>query len=78
MLYRKNLPVAERVLRSVGGLALVAYGLRGMKAMPLGYLLAITGVSLIVMGFVGYCPVCAVAGRRPVLERTDAPTTKPR
>ena len=71
MLYRKNLPVAERILRSVCGLALIAYGLLGMKAMPLGYLLALCGLSLMVMGFVGYCPLCAVAGRRPLPERTN-------
>ena len=77
MLYRKNLPVVERVLRSVCGLALIAYGLMGMKAMPFGYLLALSGLALMAMGVEASCPLCAVAGRRPIPERTDKPKANP-
>jgi hypothetical protein len=55
MLFNRNLPVWERVLRSVVGLAIVAFGLLapGLAASPIGYIIAAAGVV-----------ACAVAGRR--------------
>ena len=70
MLYRKNLPGWERVMRSVGGVVMIAYGLFGMPGLPgmsgamAGYLIAGTGVVAILTGFFGFCPMCAMVGRR--------------
>ena len=70
MFYRKNLPGWERAMRSVGGVVVIAYGFFGMPgllsmpgAIP-GYLIAGTGAVAILTGFFGFCPMCAMAGRR--------------
>ncbi len=76
MFYRKNLPGWERAMRSVGGVVVTAYGLFGMPgllSMPglpgmsgtaAGYLIAGTGVVAILTGFFGFCPMCAMVGRK--------------
>jgi len=70
MFYRKNLPGWERVMRSVGGVVMIAYGLFGMPGLPgtpgamAGYLIAGTGTVAILTGFFGFCPMCAMVGRR--------------
>ena len=70
MFYRKNLPGWERAMRSVGGVVMIAYGLFGMPGLPgmpstmAGYLIAGTGAVAILTGFFGFCPMCAMVGRR--------------
>jgi hypothetical protein len=68
--YRKNLPGWERAMRSVGGVVMIAYGFFGMPgllSMPgamAGYLIAGTGAVAILTGFFGFCPMCAMVGRK--------------
>jgi hypothetical protein len=67
MFYRKNLPGWERAMRSVGGVVMIAYGLFGMPGLPgttAGYLIAGAGAVAILTGFFGFCPMCAMVGRR--------------
>ena len=70
MFYRKNLPGWERAMRSVGGVVMIAYGFFGMPGLPgtpgtmAGYLIAGTGAVAILTGFFGFCPMCAMVGRR--------------
>ena len=64
MVYRKNLPGWERALRVLAGSLMIACGLFGLKGMPVGYVIACAGVITLMTGFVGYCPACAVAGRK--------------
>src|SRR5260221_3751029 len=64
MFYRKNLPGWERVMRVVGGIMMIAYGLMAMSGATSGYLLAGAGVVAIATGFFGFCPMCAMVGRR--------------
>jgi hypothetical protein len=64
MFYRKNLPRWERAMRVVGGVVMIAYGLFGMPGMTAGYLITGTGAVAIATGFFGFCPMCAMAGRR--------------
>ena len=66
MLYRKNVPGWERALRSVGGVVMIAGGLLapGFAGSPLGFIIAGAGVMTLLTGCVGYCPACAVVGRR--------------
>ena len=68
MFYRKNLPGWERAMRTIGGVVMIAYGLRLLGAsMPgtmAGYLIAGTGAVAILTGFFGFCPMCAMVGRR--------------
>ena len=64
MLYQKNLPGWERALRVVAGAAMILCGLLGLSGLALGWLLAAAGVVTALTGFVGFCPACAMAGRR--------------
>ena len=64
MFYRKNVPGAERVARLVAGAIMIACGLLGLRGMPVGYVIAGVGVVTLLTGFVGYCPACAVVGRK--------------
>lgn len=64
MFFRKNLPGWERALRLAAGLMLIACGLLAFPAAPIGYALAAGGVAAILTGFVGFCPMCAMVGRK--------------
>ena len=64
MFYRKNMPGAERIARLIAGIVMIACGLIGLKGLPVGYVVAGVGIVSLLTGFVGYCPACAVAGRR--------------
>ena len=63
MLYRKNLPNWERWLRMIAGMTLVTYGLIGAPSVLIAGLALVSAVVVLVTGFVGYCPACALAGR---------------
>ena len=64
MFYRKNLPGWERAMRVVGGVVMIACGLLGLAGTPIGYLIAAAGVVTAMTGFFGFCPMCAMVGRR--------------
>ena len=70
MLYRKNITRPESLLRVVGGVALIAAGLWWLAASPLGLALAASGVGSILSGAFGYCPACAMVGRKPARRRS--------
>lgn len=61
--YTKNVPPLERLLRVLAALAVVAFALLRLPA-PWSYLVAVVSVGFSVTGFVGYCPACAMVGRR--------------
>ncbi|KKW94190.1 YgaP family membrane protein [Sphingobium chungbukense] len=63
MFYAKNLPVWERLVR------LAAAGVMGSCAAhfwgtPVGYTWAAAGVVMAATAVVGFCPMCAMAGRK--------------
>jgi hypothetical protein len=67
MFYAKNLPRVERVLRIVLGLGLILWGMlyvQGGLGGLWGLLSAGSGVASIVTGFLGFCPACAMVGRK--------------
>ncbi|MCX7315193.1 MAG: DUF2892 domain-containing protein [Hyphomicrobiales bacterium] len=64
MFYQKNLALWERTVRVVAALAMIACGLIGLQGLAIGYLIAAAGVFVAVTGVFGYCPACAMAGRR--------------
>lgn len=64
MLYVRNISRWERWMRVGGGAAMVACGLIGLAGSPAGWLLAGAGVVAALSGVAGYCPMCAVAGRK--------------
>jgi hypothetical protein len=63
MWFAKNLPLWERLLRlfMASGMLFCAWVLR---ANPVGWALAMGGVAAVLTALVGYCPACALAGRR--------------
>ena len=71
MWYAKNLPGWERALRVAAGVAMLAGGLIALPELTAGYLLAAAGLVAALTGFVGFCPMCALAGRK-LASRKDA------
>ena len=70
MLYRKNLPNWERWLRVLVGVGLITYGLLGAPSLVITALALVSAVVVLATGFVGYCPACALAGRRFIQPST--------
>lgn len=66
MLYSKNLPVWERWLRVALGIALIGYGVLGAGSLLLTTVAVSSAVVVIVTGFIGFCPACALVGRRRI------------
>ena len=66
MFYRKNVGPTERALRFIAGVSMVIGALALLGTTPLGLLVAGTGVVSVATGLVGFCPACAMVGRRPV------------
>ncbi len=65
MWYVKNVPLWERVARAalgLGGLGWAALNWHSAGALPLA--LAVGGASLALTGLVGFCPMCALVGRK--------------
>ena len=62
MLYIKNINSWERVLRVIV-FSLVA-GAPFIFTLPYPLLWIITGLSMAVTGIVGWCPACAIAGKK--------------
>ena len=63
MWYVKNVPGWERVLRVVAGIAAVAWALSQLSG-ALGWAVAAAAAGIVVSGLVGFCPACALVGRR--------------
>ena len=68
MFYRKNLFAWEQLSRLVAGAAMIAGGLIYLPGW-LGYTIAAAGAFAAITGVFGYCPACAMVGRKPI-DRT--------
>jgi hypothetical protein len=66
MFYRKNVGTRERWTRAVAGGLMVACALLGIGMTPLGLLMGGAGVFTALTGVVGFCPACAMVGRKPL------------
>lgn len=64
MFFKKNLPLWERAARFAAAIAMVAYGLIGFPGLLLGYMIAGAGVFTAVTALFGFCPACAMVGRK--------------
>lgn len=65
MFYPKNVPNIERGLRIAFGVALIAFSLFNQSISPLVIgVLWLSAATAIVTGFVGWCPACAMVGRK--------------
>ena len=64
MFFQKNLPMWERALRTCVGLAIAAVAFMIPTEPMVKWLLVASGASFVAMGFVGFCPMCAMVGRK--------------
>ncbi|WPG38482.1 DUF2892 domain-containing protein [Variovorax sp. EBFNA2] len=64
MLYVKNVPGWERALRIAMGLAGLAFAAMNWPADALAVAVGLMGAMLALTGLVGFCPMCAMLGRR--------------
>ena len=65
MFYRKKIFAWEQALRIVIGLAMIGWGVFYLSGWWAAIRIAL-GVVVIGTGVFGYCPACALIGRRPV------------
>jgi Protein of unknown function (DUF2892) len=63
MFYVKNVPNWERVLRIVMGLMALGYAAMSWGS-PLAVGAGVMGAVLSMTGLVGFCPMCAMVGRK--------------
>lgn len=63
MFYVKNVPVWERLLRGVAGAALAIYALVALEGTA-AWLSVAAAAGMVLSGLFGFCPACAMVGRR--------------
>lgn len=61
---KRNLPHWERTLRIGGGIFVTYAALSGFTQGVVTWLAYGTAATLILTAFVGFCPACAMVGRR--------------
>jgi Protein of unknown function (DUF2892) len=63
VLYRKNVPGWERAARVVLALIAIVAGV-ALGRSPGSILLVLGGLGVMATGFLGFCPACAMVGRK--------------
>lgn len=63
MIYVKNLPLWERSLRIGAGMLAVTYAILIADGV-IAWIILAGGVGAALTGIFGFCPACALAGRR--------------
>ena len=61
---KRNLPTWERALRIIAGVAVGAAVAGGLTTGTVTWIALATAATLVLTAFVGFCPACAMAGRR--------------
>lgn len=69
MLYVKNVPTVARVIRFMMGLVLLGGALAWMDATASGWLMGSMSMMAALSGLLGWCPMCAMAGRSQASKR---------
>jgi len=64
MFYQKNLPLCERVLRVLIGIIVIAVTLSLSLAGWIKALIIASAATFLFFGFIGFCPMCAMVGRK--------------
>jgi hypothetical protein len=64
MMYVKNVPSWERVLRIVMGVMALLFALMNWGTSNLAVGAGIMGAVLAMTGLIGFCPMCAMVGRK--------------
>lgn len=65
MFYRKNVYAWEQIVRFIAGAAMIGAGLFWLGGW-IGWGLAAAGLYTGLTGIFGYCPACAMIGRKPI------------
>lgn len=73
MIFVKNLPLWERLLRMGLGAAVAAYAALHIDGAQ-GWVFAVVGLGAALSGIIGFCPACALAGRRLKLRARQGQT----
>lgn len=63
MFYVKNVPTGERIVRGVAGVAGAGLGV-ALLGGTAGWLVAAGALGFAVTGLFGFCPACAMVGRK--------------
>lgn len=63
MFYVKNVPGWERIVRIVLGVMVAVLSLTFLKGI-IGIVVAVSAIGIVFSGLVGFCPACAMLGRR--------------
>lgn len=63
MFYVKNVPTWERVLRVMAGLAVAAWSVLALDGLW-ATVLALSAAGMVLSGLFGFCPACAMVGRK--------------
>lgn len=64
MLYVKNVPPVERVIRVLMGIGLLVAAVLWLGANAKGWIVGAMGMMAAMSGLIGWCPMCAMAGRK--------------
>lgn len=64
MFYIKNVPGWERIIRIAMGLMALGYAVMSWGASGLAVAMGIMGTMLAMTGVIGFCPMCAMVGRK--------------
>ncbi len=64
MFYPKNVSTIERGIRVMLGVVIIGVALIANLALPLVGILIASAVFIMATGFVGWCPACAMFGRK--------------
>jgi hypothetical protein len=66
--FKHNLPGWERAIRFVSGLLLIGLAALLSTSPAMMWVGLAAGLSLMGTGFVGFCPMCAMVGRKRVTD----------
>ena len=64
MFYTKNVPGWERVLRLIIGMAALAFVWMNWHVSTMAVIAGVVGAMLAMTGMFGFCPACAMVGRK--------------
>ena len=64
MFYSKKVPAWERIVRVVMGAIGLGYAVMNWGVSGLAVGLGVMGAMLAISGLVGFCPMCALVGRK--------------
>lgn len=64
MLYVKNLPAWERLLRTAVGIGALVFAYLNLSVSALGIGIGLVGAVVSMTGLIGFCPMCAMLGRK--------------